>query len=79
MNEPNVTQTGTNIDEVKRLNAESGLSYNDVKAMLAQANEVQTTDPIPLQELKSNAAAESNNYKVNQAHGSVHLDRDNFS
>lgn len=30
------TVTGTNINEVKRQNAESGLSYNEVKALLAQ-------------------------------------------
>lgn len=30
------TVTGTNINEVKRKNAESGLSYNEVKALLAQ-------------------------------------------
>ncbi|MCM3568889.1 hypothetical protein [Neobacillus mesonae] len=27
---------GTNIDEVKRLNSESGLSYNEIKQVLAQ-------------------------------------------
>ncbi|WP_102345038.1 gamma-type small acid-soluble spore protein [Bacillus sp. Marseille-P3661] len=27
---------GTNIDDVKRENAQSGLSYNEVKALLAQ-------------------------------------------
>ncbi|MGO4886332.1 hypothetical protein ACJ2A9_01115 [Anaerobacillus sp. MEB173] len=30
------TVSGTNIDEVKRLNAHSGLSYNEVKLKLAQ-------------------------------------------
>lgn len=30
------TEAGTNIDEVKRLNAQSGMSYNEVKAFLAQ-------------------------------------------
>ncbi|WP_147535214.1 gamma-type small acid-soluble spore protein [Bacillus marasmi] len=30
------TIVGTNIDEVKRLNAESGLSYNEVKELLAR-------------------------------------------
>ncbi|KAA9024240.1 gamma-type small acid-soluble spore protein [Niallia endozanthoxylica] len=30
------TVTGTNIEEVKRLNAHSGMSYNEVKAWLAQ-------------------------------------------
>ncbi|MFZ4202763.1 MULTISPECIES: gamma-type small acid-soluble spore protein [Lysinibacillus] len=28
--------SGTNIDEVKQKNAESGLSYNEVKALLAK-------------------------------------------
>ena len=31
-----VTVAGTDIEEVKRRNAESGLSYNEVKALLAQ-------------------------------------------
>lgn len=35
-NQKNVTVAGTDIDEVKRKNAESGLSYNEVKALLAQ-------------------------------------------
>lgn len=30
------TVAGTDIEEVKRKNAESGLSYNEVKALLAQ-------------------------------------------
>ncbi len=32
------TTVGTDINEVKRKNAESGLSYNEVKAMLAKTN-----------------------------------------
>jgi predicted DNA binding CopG/RHH family protein len=32
----NLTIAGTDIDEVKRLNSQSGLSYNDVKRMLAE-------------------------------------------
>ncbi|MFJ8261875.1 gamma-type small acid-soluble spore protein [Rummeliibacillus sp. NPDC094406] len=32
------TVAGTDIDEVKRKNAESGMSYNEVKAMLAKTN-----------------------------------------
>lgn len=35
-NEKNLTSVGTDIDEVKRLNAESGLSYNEVKELLAK-------------------------------------------
>ncbi|MEA0556009.1 gamma-type small acid-soluble spore protein [Lysinibacillus irui] len=30
------TSAGTNINEVKQKNAEAGLSYNDVKALLAK-------------------------------------------
>ncbi|MDQ0268446.1 hypothetical protein [Cytobacillus purgationiresistens] len=32
----NITIAGTDIDEVKRLNQESGLSYNEVKNKLAE-------------------------------------------
>lgn len=32
----NITIVGTDIDEVKRQNANSGLSYNEVKALLAK-------------------------------------------
>ncbi|RDU38908.1 gamma-type small acid-soluble spore protein [Neobacillus piezotolerans] len=35
-NNKNFTSVGTDIDEVKRLNAESGLSYNEVKELLAK-------------------------------------------
>jgi hypothetical protein len=30
------TKVGTDIDEVKRLNIQSGLSYNEVKQLLAE-------------------------------------------
>ncbi|MDR4948213.1 hypothetical protein [Neobacillus cucumis] len=30
------TKVGTDIEEVKRLNSQSGLSYNEVKILLAQ-------------------------------------------
>ena len=30
------TKIGTDIDEVKRLNSQSGLSYNEVKQLLAE-------------------------------------------
>lgn len=33
------TIAGTDIEEVKRLNAESGLSYNEVKILLANKYE----------------------------------------
>jgi hypothetical protein len=35
-NNRKLTVAGTDIDEVKRKNANSGLSYNEVKALLAQ-------------------------------------------
>lgn len=76
MNEPKFTKAGTNIDAVKKLNAASGLSYNDVKARLAQAAQVETADEIPLEELRAAAQAESNNYRLNQATGSIHLKKD---
>ncbi|NRD80416.1 hypothetical protein HPT25_24140 [Bacillus sp. BRMEA1] len=34
-NQKHFTVVGTNIDEVKRLNSQSGLSYNEVKKLLA--------------------------------------------
>ncbi|MCP8617341.1 gamma-type small acid-soluble spore protein [Salirhabdus salicampi] len=37
MNNENRTDVGTDIDEVKRLNAQSGLSYNEVKQLLVEA------------------------------------------
>jgi hypothetical protein len=35
-NEKKVTVVGTDIEEVKRLNKQSGLSYNQVKQLLAE-------------------------------------------
>lgn len=35
-NDEQFTSTGTDIHEVKRKNAEAGLSYNDIKALLAK-------------------------------------------
>ena len=32
----NLTIAGTDIDEVKRLNSQSGLSYNEAKKLLAE-------------------------------------------
>jgi hypothetical protein len=37
MDQKEYTEVGTDINEVKRKNAESGLSYNEVKALLAQS------------------------------------------
>ncbi|WP_282439792.1 hypothetical protein [Gottfriedia acidiceleris] len=36
MNDKRFTITGTNINEVKRKNANSGLTYNQVKQLLAE-------------------------------------------
>jgi hypothetical protein len=36
INEKKVTVVGTDIEEVKRLNSQSGLSYNQVKQLLAK-------------------------------------------
>jgi hypothetical protein len=36
MNEDQFTASGTNINDVKRKNAEAGLSYNEVKELLAK-------------------------------------------
>ena len=41
-NEAPFTSVGTDIDEVKRKNAEAGLSYNEVKKLLAQSGGVGT-------------------------------------
>ncbi|MDW0116691.1 gamma-type small acid-soluble spore protein [Sporosarcina thermotolerans] len=39
MNEPKkLTEAGTDIDEVKRQNANSGLSYNEIMAIIAHTN-----------------------------------------
>jgi len=35
-NSTKYTMVGTNIDEVKRLNSQSGLSYNEVKKLLVE-------------------------------------------
>ena len=46
MNENNkqqYTSAGTNIDEVKRKNAASGMSYNEVKEILAKTGGYGTT------------------------------------
>ncbi|MGJ7922251.1 gamma-type small acid-soluble spore protein [Neobacillus sp. LXY-4] len=42
-NDGNYTIVGTNIDEVKKLNAQSGLSYNEVKELLARTTGGQGT------------------------------------
>ena len=75
MEEKKYTEAGTDIGEVKKLNAASGLSYNEVKALLAQASEVQTVDEIPLEPLKENLEVDSSIYKLNEVPDSINLDR----
>ncbi|WML40154.1 hypothetical protein RCG19_00245 [Neobacillus sp. OS1-2] len=36
LNHNRYTKAGTDIEEVKRLNSQSGLSYNEVKKLLAK-------------------------------------------
>lgn len=43
MDHKEYTEVGTDINEVKRKNAESGLSYNEVKALLAQTGGIGTS------------------------------------
>ncbi|HHY73286.1 MAG TPA: gamma-type small acid-soluble spore protein [Bacillus bacterium] len=43
-NHDSYTVVGTNIDEVKRLNERSGMSYNEVKAWLAKTTGGHGTD-----------------------------------
>lgn len=73
MNEKKFTEAGTDVDEVKRLNAASGLSYNDTLALLAQEKEVKTADEMPLRPLTENLEVDSSTYKVNEVPGSGHL------
>ncbi|MCR1835390.1 gamma-type small acid-soluble spore protein [Oceanobacillus caeni] len=42
-NKEKYTVAGTDIEEVKRKNAESGLSYNEVKALLASTGGLETS------------------------------------
>lgn len=59
------TEAGTDIDDVKKLNEAFGLSYNDAKALLAQASEVHTVDDIPLDPLRANLEEEKFRNKKN--------------
>ena len=58
------TKAGTDIEEVKRLNAASGLSYNEVKALLAQSSEMNKVNEVPT--FNENIEVDSNAYKINQ-------------
>ena len=73
MEQKKYTEAGTDIDEVKRLNAASGLSYNDVKALLAQSSKVQAVDEIPLKPITENLEVDSSTYKLNEVPGSINL------
>ena len=73
MEEKKYTEAGTDINEVKRLNEASGLSYNDVLTLLAQKSEVQKVDEIPFEPMKENLEVDSNAYKVNQVPGSINM------
>ena len=64
MNEKKYTEAGTDVEEVKRLNAGSGLSYNETLALLAKEQEVKTTDEMPLRPLTENLEVDSNTYKI---------------
>jgi hypothetical protein len=66
MEEKKFTEAGTDINEVKRLNAASGLSYNDVKALLAQQSQVQKVDEVSFEPIKENLEVDSNAFKINQ-------------
>lgn len=73
MNEKNFTEVGTDVNEVKRLNAASGLSYNETLAILAKEQEVKTTDEMPLRPLTENLEVDSRTYKVSEVPGSGQL------
>jgi hypothetical protein len=75
MAEKKYTVAGTDIDAVKKLNAAFGLSYNDSIALLAQASEVQTVDPIPLEPLRENLEIDSSTNKLNNIPDMINLDR----
>lgn len=75
MKEKRYTVAGTDIEEVKRLNEVFGFSYNDAKAMLAQAMEVDTVDEIPLDSLRANAEVDSDVDDLNQIPGSIRVGR----
>ena len=79
MEQKKYTEAGRDINEVKRLNAASGLSYNDVKALLAQKSEGQAGDEMPHRPLHENLEVDSSTYKINEVPGSMHLDRNSPS
>lgn len=69
------TVAGTDIEEVRRLNEVFGFSYNDAKAMLVQAMEVETADQIPLDPLRANAKVDSDVEHLNQVLEGVRISR----
>lgn len=54
------TAAGTDINEVKRKNADSGLSYNEVKALLASTGGLETSvySNTDVEEVKKNLKQE---------------------
>ncbi|MCM3744756.1 gamma-type small acid-soluble spore protein [Sporosarcina luteola] len=57
-----ITEAGTDIEEVKRQNANSGLTYNEVKEVLARTGGIGTaqySDTDPAQVRKANEPADS--------------------
>lgn len=54
--------------KIKILHDVLGVSYNDAKAMLAQLQESQTVDEIPLQELRKLTRTDSSTNLLNKEH-----------
>ena len=64
--------------EVQQIQEALGFSHHDSEALLAHAAEVQTSDIIPLQELKRNADVDSTRTTLNslyEKNPSANLDR----
>ncbi len=74
MNKKN-NSADSNSEAVKKINKAYGLSYNDAKALLAQASEVPTTDEIALEPLYEDKKSESSPTKLNQVDDQVNLSR----
>lgn len=53
------TKAGTNIEEVKRLNASSGPSYNEMLAALAQGSRTKAKEEIAAEPLDINVVMDS--------------------
>ena len=75
----NYTESGTDIDNVKKINKAFGLSYNDAIALLAQASQVQTTDEIALDNLYKKAKVESTRLRMNQLADENYMNRNKLT